>query len=51
MCVRERKNTSDDCPIVEAVLDYARDNLVMFNIFIKVTREFENARAVLERER
>ena len=25
------------CPMVQAVLDYARDNLVMFNIFIKVS--------------
>ena len=23
------------CPVVEAILDYAKDNLVMFNIFIK----------------
>ena len=28
--------TADHCPLVEAILDYARDNLVMFNIFIKV---------------
>jgi hypothetical protein len=26
-----------DCPVVEAILDYAKANLVMFNIFIKVT--------------
>ena len=25
-----------DCPVVEAILDYAKANLVMFNIFIKV---------------
>jgi hypothetical protein len=28
--------SADHCPLVEAILDYARDNLVMFNIFIKV---------------
>ena len=26
---------SRHCPIEEAILDYARENLVMFNIFIK----------------
>ena len=29
--------TNNDCPVVEAILDYAKDNLVMFNIFIKVS--------------
>ena len=28
--------SNNDCPMVEAILDYAKDNLVMFNIFIKV---------------
>jgi hypothetical protein len=32
--------TTDHCPLVEAILDYARDNLVMFNIFIKVSSHF-----------
>jgi len=27
--------TNNDCPVVEAILDYSKDNLVMFNIFIK----------------
>ena len=27
-----------DCPVVEAILDYAKANLVMFNIFIKVDK-------------
>ena len=27
--------TRKKCPLEEAILDYARDNLVMFNIFIK----------------
>ena len=27
--------SNNDCPVVEAILDYAKDNLVMFNIFIK----------------
>ena len=27
--------SNNDCPMVEAILDYAKDNLVMFNIFIK----------------
>ena len=28
--------TSRQCPVEESILDYARENLVMFNIFIKV---------------
>ena len=28
--------TARQCPVEEAILDYARENLVMFNIFIKV---------------
>lgn len=27
--------SNSNCPVVEAILDYAKDNLVMFNIFIK----------------
>ncbi|XP_023319996.1 uncharacterized protein LOC111695065 isoform X2 [Eurytemora carolleeae] len=32
---KELNCTVHHCPLVEAVLNYARDNLVMFNIFIK----------------
>ena len=32
--------SNSNCPVVEAILDYAKDNLVMFNIFIKVFFNF-----------
>ena len=31
--------TAEHCPLVDVILDYFRDNLVMFNIFIKVTHK------------
>ena len=32
--------SNSNCPVVEAILDYAKDNLVMFNIFIKAFINF-----------
>ena len=32
--------SNNNCPVVEAILDYAKDNLVMFNIFIKAFSNF-----------
>ena len=32
--------SNSNCPVVEAILDYAKDNLVMFNIFIKAFFNF-----------
>ena len=34
--------SNSNCPVVEAILDYAKDNLVMFNIFIKVNNGFKS---------
>ena len=32
--------TNSKCPLVDAILDYAKDNIVLFNIFIKVELKF-----------
>ena len=32
--------SNSNCRVVEAILDYAKDNLVMFNIFIKALSSF-----------
>ena len=34
--------TSDNCPLITAVYNYARDNFVLFNIFIKVNIQNTN---------
>ena len=33
--------SNSNCRVVEAILDYAKDNLVMFNIFIKALSSFQ----------
>ena len=30
--------SSNQCPLVKAILEYAEDNMVILNIFIKVTK-------------